>query len=421
MSTLLGFTKVNNAHSSKQLGGALFKILNHIEIAQKLGHVTYDNAANNGMTLQEFMHLYEAKYNKVFPWCQHKINCLAHIINLATQSLISTYSKALYYNPHKPKSHKLTTWDEIALVQRTVICEAKGNVLECADQSHQEHNLTKCAKINFLQLSAGEWTHIGQFTDLLSYADVTQQAFSSECGSTLHLTIPALKTLYRAWSSCAKRSKYAWFTPLLQAAAAKVDEYYERTMQPPAYIMAMCTVEEVFKACYHELNEEAMFLSSSQPTSKKSEAGGLKSLICKVISDLEDNLLMNPTPTSIGDPSQPWRAEFMSYLETIEVALPADIQYGPHSHKITYPSCHHQYQASAHFRKVASQSANDRTGLKETLWKLSNVSNPGSSSLVESEACDDSELEADSEERTDVADEEDAWDALILDDDEFSD
>lgn len=47
---------------------------------------------------------------------------------------------------------------------------------------------------------------------------------------------------------------------------------------------------------------------------------------------------------------------------------------------------------------------------------------PGPSSLVESEEFDDSELEADSEERTGdvIADEEDAWDALISDDDEVS-
>jgi hypothetical protein len=88
--SLLGFTKINNTHSGKWLGGALFKILDCVGITHKvsslwltmiyysthrtsLGHVTCDNATNNGTTLQEFAHLYEAKYNKVFPWCQHKI------------------------------------------------------------------------------------------------------------------------------------------------------------------------------------------------------------------------------------------------------------------------------------------------------------------------------------------------------------
>ncbi|KAG2743075.1 hypothetical protein P692DRAFT_20747423 [Suillus brevipes Sb2] len=104
----------------------------------------------------------------------------------------------------------------------------------------QERDLAKRAKIDFLQLSAGEWTCVGKFADLLSYADVAQQAFSTERGSTLHLAIPALETLHRAWSSRAERSKYAWFATSLQAATAKVDEYYEKTTQSPAYVMAVC-------------------------------------------------------------------------------------------------------------------------------------------------------------------------------------
>jgi hypothetical protein len=35
-SPLLGFTKVNNAHNGKRLGGALFKILDRVGIAHKV-------------------------------------------------------------------------------------------------------------------------------------------------------------------------------------------------------------------------------------------------------------------------------------------------------------------------------------------------------------------------------------------------
>jgi len=68
---------------------------------------------------------------------------------------------------------------------------------------------------------------------------VAQQAFSSKRGSTLHLALPALETLYRAWSLHAERPKYARFSQALEAAAAKVNEYYEKTTNTPAYIMAM--------------------------------------------------------------------------------------------------------------------------------------------------------------------------------------
>ena len=35
-SALLGFTKLNNAHDGKQLGGALFKVLDHVGIVHKV-------------------------------------------------------------------------------------------------------------------------------------------------------------------------------------------------------------------------------------------------------------------------------------------------------------------------------------------------------------------------------------------------
>jgi hypothetical protein len=49
-------------------------------------------------------------------------SCLAHVINLATQVLISAYSRAPHYNPHDPKGHEVDTSqmanrDEIGLVR----------------------------------------------------------------------------------------------------------------------------------------------------------------------------------------------------------------------------------------------------------------------------------------------------------------
>jgi hypothetical protein len=123
----------------------------------------------------------------------------------------------------------------------------------------QERDLDKRAKIDYLRLTPAEWTCVGQFADLLSvrmtlplyenttnhqyhykYADVAQQAFSSDAGTTLHLAIPALEALHKAWSSRSRRPKYARFAPALDAAAQKIDEYYEKTTVSPAYVMAMC-------------------------------------------------------------------------------------------------------------------------------------------------------------------------------------
>ena len=153
-STLLRFTQVNNAHSGKQLSGALFKVLDQVGVTHKvfqlhelnvcahrnlqLGHVTCDNATNNRTMLGEVARLYDLRYQKEFPWRERKIkqvaisfstchishgmySCLSHIINLGSQALISTYSKSPHYAPHDLKAHEPDTWihgnhDEIGLI-----------------------------------------------------------------------------------------------------------------------------------------------------------------------------------------------------------------------------------------------------------------------------------------------------------------
>jgi hypothetical protein len=71
------------------------------------------------------------------------------------------------------------------------------------------------------------------------YVVITQQAFSSDAGTTLHLAVPALKAFHKAWSSCAGWTKYSCFTPALDAAADKIDKYYEKMTESPTYVMTM--------------------------------------------------------------------------------------------------------------------------------------------------------------------------------------
>lgn len=119
----------------------------------------------------------------------------------------------------------------------------------------EETDGAKRDKIRALKLDNDEWQRINTFLGLLAvrilytfngyiwqcyqHADNAQQAFSSDQVSTLHLAIPALEALHRAWSTRAKRSKYERFVPALEAACAKIDKYYEKTTESPAYIMTM--------------------------------------------------------------------------------------------------------------------------------------------------------------------------------------
>lgn len=80
------------------------------------------------------------------------------------------------------------------------------------------------------------------FTATPQDADDAQQAFSSDQGPSLHLTIPALEALYKAWSEAREDPVCIDFVEALDAGLAKVDEYYHRTASSDAYTFAMCTL-----------------------------------------------------------------------------------------------------------------------------------------------------------------------------------
>lgn len=65
--------------------------------------------------------------------------------------------------------------------------------------------------------------------------------FSANKKTTLHLAIPALEALHKAWSTRATSEKYSFFHLALEAAAEKVNEYYEKTNNTDAYVVAMRT------------------------------------------------------------------------------------------------------------------------------------------------------------------------------------
>jgi hypothetical protein len=55
--------------------------------------------------------------------------CLAHVINLATQALISGYSTSKHYNPHDPAAHELSqdNRDEVGII-RTITVKVSPSI-----------------------------------------------------------------------------------------------------------------------------------------------------------------------------------------------------------------------------------------------------------------------------------------------------
>jgi hypothetical protein len=88
---LLGFTRLNNAHNGRRLGGALFKIVERLGITHqvrrliyfqfmicnlfqsKIGHITCDNASNNNVMMEFFAKYINDQTKKTFPFEDRRI------------------------------------------------------------------------------------------------------------------------------------------------------------------------------------------------------------------------------------------------------------------------------------------------------------------------------------------------------------
>ncbi|KAH7903417.1 ribonuclease H-like domain-containing protein, partial [Hygrophoropsis aurantiaca] len=102
-----------------------------------------------------------------------------------------------------------------------------------------EKDRTKRQKLADLQLTSEEWSRVSILLDVLNHADKAQQSFSSDRGPSLHLALPALEALHKAWSSRAIRDKYVDFKRALEAGVDKIGDYYKKSADSDAYIISM--------------------------------------------------------------------------------------------------------------------------------------------------------------------------------------
>lgn len=144
----------------------------------------------------------------------------------------------------------------------TLKCHIYQALLQCCDEfvyalRRKETNTEKRCKLGDLALSEEEWNRVRLFCNLLQvfiflcvvvmvysylwsqHADIAQQAFSAEARPTLHNALPAIEKMYSAWQKALEKPRYDIFKPVLEAAMAKLDEYYQRTAESDAHIIAM--------------------------------------------------------------------------------------------------------------------------------------------------------------------------------------
>ena len=104
-----------------------------------------------------------------------------------------------------------------------------------------EKDREKHQKLLNLQLMDDEWARIKLLLGLLGKAEYAQQSFSSDYGPAIHLALPALESLHKAWHIRSTKPEYIDFWSALEAGVNKITTYYKKTADCDAYIMAMRT------------------------------------------------------------------------------------------------------------------------------------------------------------------------------------
>ena len=164
---------MNTAHNGVCLGQVLYKVCNHLQIVPKVGVNTFQLTLLNMLfirlatslvtmprtTTQCFKSLHTAISSRQVPlsmwntttlglpqafdfmWCTHAFSfrCLAHIINLATQAVITTCSKAKYYNSSSQDDNKLP--QDLGVTEHNEIGIVHANCIKVHHSWFQSHRI----------------------------------------------------------------------------------------------------------------------------------------------------------------------------------------------------------------------------------------------------------------------------------------
>ncbi|TFY81893.1 hypothetical protein EWM64_g2114, partial [Hericium alpestre] len=95
-SALIRFTRLNSTHSGLRLGQALYKVALHVGVVHKIGHVSCDNASNNGTMMAEFARLIHKDMESP---------SMGKIGEYAMQAMLRTQSTSKHFDPFHPDDH----------------------------------------------------------------------------------------------------------------------------------------------------------------------------------------------------------------------------------------------------------------------------------------------------------------------------
>jgi len=85
---LLSFHHLPGHHTGERIASALVEILDFFNITNKVGHITSDNASNNGTATVALQSILTAR-GIAFDPEYHRVRCFPHIVHLAVTALLS--------------------------------------------------------------------------------------------------------------------------------------------------------------------------------------------------------------------------------------------------------------------------------------------------------------------------------------------
>ncbi|KAN0111972.1 Ribonuclease H-like domain containing protein, partial [Russula decolorans] len=93
-SVLIGFHRLKNKHTGKNIARNILHLLKHAGITSKIGHFTLDNAENNATAMRELEALLKLYDDDIeFDYLNNRIRCYPHIINICSSHIIASSTR----------------------------------------------------------------------------------------------------------------------------------------------------------------------------------------------------------------------------------------------------------------------------------------------------------------------------------------
>ncbi|KAF5367905.1 hypothetical protein D9757_011237 [Collybiopsis confluens] len=263
--TLAGIETTELVYRSDLIGFCLGLI-------NKIGHITSDNASNNDTFMSELANML-ADEGRVTEWNpeDRQIRCFAHIVNLSCKSVLAMMDEI---------------GDNVMHCVRVVIREIRSSGLRrdyfswCTERVNirdlqllldidirwsstyimiNRALVLRPALSQFFTnedyrhlhtLSADDWVFLKDIRDVLEVPHLFQQRLSAQKTPTLCWALPSFAAMVEEYKS--QMQRFPYLTDVIQAGIDKLNNYYQRLYNIPAYILAMVLNPEAKLSFYND-------------------------------------------------------------------------------------------------------------------------------------------------------------------------